>query len=100
LIFWSTSRSSVNSTRRSVFQRASSAAIEAATPTFSSSVNRKSLGENGASIPYLLADSLYFERFTGADFNASQSLPICKAAHGEAARSSARPKVAAALFGF
>jgi hypothetical protein len=63
-------------------------------------VNRKSLGENGASIPYLLADWLYFERFTGADFNASQSLPICKAAHGEAARSSARPKVAAAFFGF
>src|SRR6266481_5859896 len=50
LIFWSTSRSSVKSTRRKVFQRASSAAIEAATPTFSNSVNKKSLGENGASI--------------------------------------------------
>src|SRR6267378_1228319 len=37
--FWSGSRSSVNNTRRNVFHRASSAAIEDATPTFSSSVN-------------------------------------------------------------
>src|SRR5256885_4044084 len=50
LSFWSTSRSSVNSTRRNVFQRASSAANEEATPTFSNSVNSRSLTEVSVSI--------------------------------------------------
>src|SRR5579864_3950259 len=48
--FWSGSRSSVNSTRRKVFQRASRAANEEATPTFSSSVNSKSFTEVSVSI--------------------------------------------------
>src|SRR5579859_4734327 len=48
--FWSGSRSSVNSTRRKVFQRASSAAIDDATPTFSSSANSRSLTEVSVSI--------------------------------------------------
>src|SRR5260370_16487946 len=43
--FWWGWRSSVNRTRRKVFQRARSAANEEATPTFSSSVNSKSLTE-------------------------------------------------------
>src|SRR6266436_5449713 len=48
--FWSGSRSSVNNTRRKVFHRASSAAIEDATPTFSSSVNSRSLTDVSVSI--------------------------------------------------
>src|SRR5712664_438125 len=48
--FWSGSRSSVNSTRRNVFHRASRAAIEDATPTFSSSVNSRSLTDVSVSI--------------------------------------------------
>src|SRR6202158_4577048 len=48
--FWSGSRSSVKSTRRNVFQRASNAANEDATPTFSSSVNSRSLTEVSVSI--------------------------------------------------
>src|SRR4029077_14986002 len=48
--FWSGSRSSVNSTRRNVFHRASSAANEDATPTFSSSVNSRSLTEVSVSM--------------------------------------------------
>src|ERR1700682_5615419 len=48
--FWSGSRSSVKSTRRNVFQRASSAANEDATPTFSSSVNSRSLTEVSVSM--------------------------------------------------
>src|SRR5712671_1308205 len=48
--FWSGSRSSVNNTRRNVFHRASSAAIEDATPTFSSSVNNRSLTDVSVSI--------------------------------------------------
>src|SRR6266404_9934943 len=48
--FWSGSRSSVNNTRQNVFHRASSAAIEDATPTFSSSVNSRSLTEVSVSI--------------------------------------------------
>src|ERR1700722_20346442 len=48
--FWSGSRSSVKSTRRNVFQRASSAANEAATPTLSNSVKSKSRDEIGGSI--------------------------------------------------
>ncbi len=50
--FWSGSRSSVNNTRRNVFQRASNAANEAATPTLSSSVNSKSLAEMDVSDEY------------------------------------------------
>src|SRR6267378_1752825 len=48
--FWSGSRSSVNNTRRNVFHRASSAAIEDATPTFSNSVNSRSLTDVSVSI--------------------------------------------------
>src|SRR5258707_6446768 len=48
--FWSGSRSSVNNTRRNVFHRASSAAIEDATPTFKSSVNSRSLTDVSVSI--------------------------------------------------
>src|SRR5713101_3826526 len=68
--FWSGSRSSVNSTRRKVFQRAESAANDDATPTFSSNVNRRSLTEVSVSIV-----SAGFSPFA----NASQSLLGCKA---------------------
>src|SRR5204863_7947 len=40
--FWSGSRSSVKSTRRKAFHRASNAAMDDATPTFSSRVNSRS----------------------------------------------------------
>src|SRR6266851_5461302 len=48
--FWSGSRSSVKSTRRKVFHRASSAAMDDATPTFSSRVNSRSRTEVAVSI--------------------------------------------------
>src|SRR5215831_7795478 len=50
--FWSGSRSSVKSTRRNVFQRASNAANDAATPTLRSSVKRKSRVEKIDSIVF------------------------------------------------
>src|SRR5712692_7032815 len=83
--FWSGSRSSVNSTRRNVFHRASSAANEDATPTFSSSVNSRSLTEVSVSMASPL----------GLFANASQSHWRSKAArniapHGSYASPAAR----------
>src|SRR5216684_2888837 len=67
--FWSGSRSSVNNTRRNAVQRASSAANEDDTPTFSSSVNSRSLTEVSVSMASAL----------GLFANASQSPPRCNA---------------------
>src|SRR5467141_2235646 len=50
LSFWSGSRSSVKSTRRNAFHRASNAAMDDATPTFSSRVNSRSRTDAGVSI--------------------------------------------------
>src|SRR6267143_1378863 len=69
--FWSQSRSSVNSTRRNVFHRASSAANDDATPTFSSKVNRRSRTEVALSI---------FDCVSQA--NASVSPSACKGVRG------------------
>src|SRR6267143_6411527 len=50
LSFWSGSRSSVKSTRRNAFHRASNAAMDDATPTFSSRVKSRSRTDAGVSI--------------------------------------------------
>src|SRR6266403_496048 len=68
LSFWSTSRSSVKSTRRKVFHRASSAAKDDATPTLSSKVNKRSRTEVAVSIFACVSQA-----------NASQSPARCKA---------------------
>src|SRR6267143_6271552 len=81
--FWSGSRSSVNSTRRNVFHRASSAANEDATPTFSSSVNSRSLTEVSVSMASPL----------GLFANASQSHWRSKAPRNKPPRNIARPDV-------
>src|SRR6266404_927622 len=68
LSFWSTSRSSVKSTRRKVFHRASSAAKDDATPTLSSKVNKRSRTDVAVSIFAFVSQA-----------NASQSPARCKA---------------------
>ncbi len=68
LSFWSGSRCSVKSTRRKVVHRASNAAMDDATPTFSSRVNSRSRMGVTVSI---------FGR--GSQANASQSAARCKA---------------------
>ncbi len=65
--FWSGSRCSVKSTRRNVFQRASKAAIEEATPTFNNKVNSNS-PQFGGRIHRLVRRSAY----------ASQTARRCK----------------------
>src|SRR5713101_4384755 len=69
--FWSGSRSSVKRTRRKVFQRASSAAMEDATPTLRSKVKRKS--RTGVRVSILCGESQVY---------ASQSPARSKASHG------------------
>src|SRR5216683_901218 len=68
LSFWSGSRSSVKSTRRKVFHRASNAAMDDAIPTLSSRVNSRSRTDVAVSI---------FGR--GSQAKASQSAARCKA---------------------
>src|SRR6266849_5308167 len=85
--FWSGSRSSVNSTRRNVFQRASSAANEDDTPTFSSSVNSRSLTEVSVSMAVTL----------GLFVNASQSRSRSKAPQNRAPRNIASSQCNASL---
>src|SRR5437899_2333823 len=68
LSFWSGSRCSVKSTRRNVFHRASSAAMDDATPTFSSRVNSRSRTEVAVSILGCASQA-----------NANQSAARCKA---------------------
>src|SRR5690348_6397893 len=70
--FWSGSRSSVKRTRRKVFHRARRAAIEEATPTFSSKVKRRS--RTAVAVSMAANGSVLA--------NASQSEPRCKASCG------------------
>src|SRR5712664_801282 len=85
--FWSGSRSSVNNTRRNAVQRASSAANEDDTPTFSSSVNSRSLTE--VSVSMAVALGLYA--------NASQSRSRSKAPRNVAPRNVASSQCNASL---